>query len=109
MKPNESKLHRCRAALLRQSHAAWKLLGKYLRRRSVGGEVMANDLPKDQSDPPMNPLDRIEEYLRHHRLSPRVRVRFANDTGNLVLEDEDGLLHAKDYDEAVARIKRTWL
>jgi hypothetical protein len=109
MKSNESKLRRCGAALLRQGHAAWTLLGKYVRRRPVGGEVMGNDLAEEQSDPPMSPLDRIEGYLHLHRLSPRVRVRFANDTGNFVLEDEDGVVHAKDYDEAVATIQRTWL
>lgn len=70
---------------------------------------MANDVPEDQSDPRMNPLDRIKEYLVHHRLSPRVRVRFENDTGDFVLADDDGAVHAKDYDQAVAMIQRTWL
>ena len=106
---HESKWQRCSAALLRQVHAVRTFLGKYGRGRLVGGEVMANDHPEEQPDPLLNPLDRIEEYLLHHRLSPRVRVRFANDTGDFVLEDADGFVHARDYDEAVATINRTWL
>jgi hypothetical protein len=108
MKANESKLRRCSTALLRQSQAAWNRLRKLVRRQSVDAEVVANDLPKDQPDPVMNPLDRIEEYLLRHRLSPRVRVRFEIATGHFVLEDDDGAVHAKDYNEAVAMIKRTW-
>ena len=109
MKTKENKLHKCAAALVRQGHAVWKLLGKCVRRRPVGREVIRNDPPMVEPDPYMNPLDRIKEFLLHHALSHQVGVRFDDGAGDFVLEDADGLVHAKDYDKAVAVIQRTWL
>lgn len=109
MKTEESKLHKRNGALLRLWHTLWKLLGKYIHRGTNGNEVIPNDLPKKQPDQHLNPLDQIKEYLLDHGLGRRVHVRFDDGAGDFVVEDDDGAVHAKDYDKAVAVIKRTWL
>jgi hypothetical protein len=109
MKSNESKFQKCRAALLRQGYAAWMLLRKCVLRHSRSGEVRPNTVPEEPSAPSLNSLDRITEHLRHHGLGQQVHVRFEANGGGFVLEDADGVVHAKDYGEAVVRIERIWL
>ena len=109
MKTNESKPHNCIVTLLRHGHKVWKLLGKCLHRRKVGGESEPTEALAEQPVRHSNPLDRIKEYLLAHQLSRRVGVRFDADAASFVLEDDDGFVHARDYDEAVALINRMWL
>ena len=109
MKTNDSYWQKCGSALLRYRHTAWRFFAKHILRRPVDDEVIPGDLPDDQPDPDMNPLDQIKGFLLDHGLSRKVHVRFDNGTDYFVLEDEDGVVHAKDYDKAVAVINRTWL
>ena len=109
MKSNESKFQKCHAALLRQGHTAWMLLRKCVHRHSRGGDVRPNAVSEEPPATRLNPLDRITEHLRRLGLGQQVRVRFEAAGGDFVLEDGDGFVHAKDYDEAVVLIERIWL
>jgi hypothetical protein len=108
MKTNESRFQKCHAALLRHGHAAWRLL-RNCGRRPVGADVLSNAVPEEPPVRRLNSLDRITEHLRHHGLGQQVRVRFEDASGDFVLEDDDGYVHAKDFDKAVVMIERIWL
>jgi hypothetical protein len=57
----------------------------------------------------LSPLERIAEYLRRRGLGQQVQVRYEATGRDYVLEDADGSVHARDYDEAVVLIDRIWL
>lgn len=109
MKTNDSYWQKCNAALLRCRHGAWRFIAKHVLRRPVDNEVAQDDLSDEQPHSTVNPLDRIKGYLLDHGLSRQVQVRFDDGANDFVLEDDDGVVHAKDYDKAVAVIERTWL
>jgi hypothetical protein len=109
MKTNESKFQKCHAALLRHGHTAWMFLRNCGRRHPIGDDVLSNEVREEPSVQRLNPLDRIREHLRRHGLGQQVHVRIDEAGGGFVLEDDDGLVHAKDYDKAVVMIERIWL
>ena len=109
MKTNESKFQKFNVALLRQGYTAWMLLRKCAQRRPRRGDVRPNAVPAEPPAPRLNPLDRITEHLRRLGLGQQVHVRFEAAGGDFVLEDADGFVHAKDYDEAAVLIERIWL
>ena len=101
MKSNESKFPKCQAA--------WLLLKNCVHHRPLGGAVRPNGTPVEPPVLRLSPLDRITEHLRRLGLGQQVHVRFETAGGDFVLEDADGFVHAKDYDEAVRLIERIWL
>jgi len=109
MKSNENKFQKCFGTLLRQGHAVWMLLGKCFRCHPRRDDVLPDAVPQEPPAPRLSPLDRITEHLRGLGLGQQVRVRFEPASEDFVLEDADGFVHAKDYDEAVVVIKRIWL
>lgn len=109
MKTNEGYWHRCGAALLRRGHNARRFLAKHILRRSVDNTDTANDLPGEQPDSSLSPLDRIKKHLVDNGLARRVRVRLDDATDEFVLEDDDGVVRVKHYEAAVAIIRRMWL
>jgi len=108
MKSNESLLQKCHAALLRHSHTVWMLLRKSTHRPQRCDNVRPNAVPAEPPAPRLNPLDRITQHLRRLGLD-QVHVRYEAAGGDFVLEDADGCVHAKNYDEAAALIERIWL
>ncbi len=109
MKSNENKFQKCHAALLRTSHTAWMLLRKCAHRKPHHDNVQPNTVPQESPAPCLNPIDHITEHLRRLGLGQQVHVRFEAAGGDFVLEDADGFVHAKDYNEAVVMIERIWL
>lgn len=88
-----------------KSVSGWRSL---FRRRSSETPTIVKDTDSDPSQPPVSPLVRIQEYLAEHGLSQKVQARCETD-GGFVLEDADGLVHAKNFGAAVAVIERIWL
>ena len=107
MKSNESMLQKCHAALLRHSHSVWMLLRNCIP-HPHRDDVRPNAAPTAPPLPRLNPLDRITQHLRRLGLD-QVHVRFETAGGDFVLEDADGCIHAKNYDEAAVLIERIWL
>ena len=94
MKNSESKFRQRLNALLRRDHR--------------DGDKL-NAVHEDSAAPRLTPLERISKHLRRLGLAQKVQVRFEATAGDFVLEDADGYVHAKDYDDAVAVIERIWL
>lgn len=101
MKNNENKFQKY--------HAVWMFLRKCLRCHPCAGNVQPNVVSEEPPAPGLSPLDRITEHLHRLGLGQQVHVRYEATGGDFILEDADGLVHAKDYDEAVTRIERIWL
>ena len=78
-------------------------------RHSRTGAARPDAVPKEPAAARLNPLDRITEHLRHLGLGQSVSVHLEVAGTGFVLEDADGLVHAKDYDQAVTIIERIWL
>jgi hypothetical protein len=74
-----------------------------------GSDVQPRVILAEPSPSRLSPLDRITEYLRRRGLGQQVRVRYEAAGRDFVLEDADGSVHAKDYDDAVVLIERIWL
>lgn len=108
MKTTDSMLQKCHASLRHLAHTVWMRLRRCVHSRPHGGTVQPDAVPREQGATPLNTLDRITEHLRHLELGQKVKVRPEID-GGFVLEDADGFVHAKDYDQAVAVIERIWL
>ena len=101
MKSNANLWWKCRAALVRR----WdRLTG-----RPAVAELTPGGVADEAPTPRLNPLERITEYLRRRGLGQQVRVHFEATSRDFVLEDADGIVHAKDYDQAVVLIERIWL
>jgi len=109
MKTKETKLQKCLAGLLRLGRMIWMILGKSSPRHSRTGAARPDAVPKEPAAARLNPLDRITEHLRHLGLGQSVSVHLEVAGTGFVLEDADGLVHAKDYDQAVTIIERIWL
>ena|ERR1700693_5499391 len=109
LKHNESKFQKYHAALLRHGHTAWTLLRECILGRPIGGDVPSDAVPEEPSVLRLSPLDRIREHLHDLGLGQRVHVRYEAAGGDFVLEDADGFIHARDYDDAVKLIERIWL
>ena len=109
MKATESKWQKCNAALLRYAHTTWQFLRYGQRRGPDDNAVQPDAIAAEPAAPRLNSLERITEYLRRRGLGQQVRVRFEAAGPDFVLEDADGFVHAKDYDEAVMLIERIWL
>lgn len=109
MKTKETKLQKCLAGLLRLGRMVWLLLDKSFHRHPRTGAARPDAVLGEPAAARLNPLDRITEHLRHLGLGQRVSVHLGTVGTGFVLEDADGLVHAKDYDQAVAIIERIWL
>ena len=109
MKINDRKSEKCRAARPGLGHLLGTLFRKWGGRPPSGSEVRPNAAAEESPKWRLNPLERIRDHLRHVGLGQQVRVRFETAGGDFILEDNDGLVHAKDYDEAVVVIERMWL
>lgn len=95
------------AAPVRPGRAAW-LLVRWLWHRMTGRAGLPHEPPPEQPARCPDPLDRIREYLGHRGLDRQVRVRCESAGGGFVLEDDDGCVHANDYDAAVLVIDQIW-
>ena len=76
---------------------------------NISTAVQPRVILTEPSSPRLSPLERITEHLRRRGLGQQVRVRYETAGRDFVLEDADGCVHAKDYDDAVALIERIWL
>jgi hypothetical protein len=109
MKTNETKFQKCHAALLRHGHTVWRLMRPSVHPQPRGGDARPSVVPAKPPVLRLNPLERITEHLHRCGLGQQVRVRFEAAGGDFVLEDEDGFVHARDFDEAVVLIEQIWL
>lgn len=98
METKKTKLQMCLAVLRR--------IGKPSPRPEAAKPDVA---PAEPAVARLSPLDRITAHLRQLGLGQKVSVRLEAAGTGFVLEDADGLVHAKDYDQAVTIIERTWL
>ena len=109
MKLNGSKLQKCQTSLVRYAHTAGRFLRNFGRSRPAPRDVDPHAFADEPPAPRLNPLERITEHLRRLGLGQQVRVRFEAASRDFVLEDADGVVHAKDCDQAVVLIERIWL
>ena len=89
---------------LHRGQIMWNALQNIFRRPIVDENVHV-----EPAKPLLSPLARIQEHLRHHGLGQQVQARCETVGDGFVLEDVDGLVHAKDFAAAVTIIERIWL
>lgn len=109
MKSKISKFEMCCAALQLLGCVVWMLLRRCFARASRSDDVQREIFPEMSALPRLSPLDCIAEHLGRLGLGQQVRVRLEIAGEGFILEDNDGLVHAKDYNEALLLIDRIWL
>ena len=100
MKTNNSKFQKSQAAPPRHTQSLGTLFRKWFGRPQHDDDVRPSAVPDESPKWRLNPLERIRDL---------VQVRLETAGGDFILEDADGLVHAKDFDEAVMLIERMWL
>jgi hypothetical protein len=100
MKTNETK---------RRGPGVWNSWRSLFGRGPLADQTTPVAETDEPTTPPASALVRIQEYLQAHGLSKLVRARYEAVNGDIVLEDDDGQVYAKDYGTAVEMIERMWL
>jgi hypothetical protein len=109
LKTNDNKSPHPGAGWWRRGYTAWAQWRGGGRARPVADSAQP---PADQGElapPRASALECIQEHLRGHGLGQQVHVRPEPAGEGFVLEDADGLVHARDYPAAVAVIQQIWL